>query len=101
MEAVQLELEFNLEQPGLVPPINTPHPCTPEGVVVDQNRVYLLEILYQADGRNDPSHRRHGSYTGLAEAFQQRLGSALMNEALRAPDMTAVLNMLELAGPGA
>jgi hypothetical protein len=101
METVQLELELNLEQPGLGLPAAAPHPGTPEGLTIDQNRVYLLELLYQADGRNDPSHLRHGTYTGLAEAFHQRLGRALVDEALRAPDMTAVLDVFELAGPGA
>jgi hypothetical protein len=34
-------------------------------VIVDQNRVDLLEKLYEWDGRSDPEHPHHHTYTGL------------------------------------
>lgn len=34
-------------------------------VIVDQNRVDLLERLYEWDGRSNPEHPYHHTYTGL------------------------------------
>lgn len=34
-------------------------------VIVDQNRVDLLEKLYEWDGRSNPEHPYHHTYTGL------------------------------------
>ena len=34
-------------------------------VIVDQNRVDLMEKLYEWDGRSDPEHPHHHTYTGL------------------------------------
>jgi hypothetical protein len=100
MQAVQLELELDLEQPGLGLTTAAPHPGTPEGLVIDQNRVYFLEILYQADGRDNPDHPFKGTYTGLAEAFYQQLGRSLVEQAIQAPDMRAVLDLFKLGASG-
>lgn len=34
-------------------------------VVADQSRQNALEALYDEDGRNDPTHPDHATYTGL------------------------------------
>ena len=38
-----------------------------EDVAAMQARNVLLEKLYRADGRMDPTHPRHGLFTGLLE----------------------------------
>lgn len=88
MEAVQLELD--LGDIGQAPSFasnrqNVPHPATPEGMVVDQNRNQLLRLLYQLEDRDRPDHPRCGTFTGLAEAFHLRMGRLVVNEALKAP----------------
>jgi hypothetical protein len=100
MEAIQLELDLGDLGPGghpltdeQLPP--AAHPCTPEGLLVDQNRVRFLEALYEVDGRSDPEHPHCGTYTGLAEAFCLRLGRELVNAALESEDSALVL----LLGP--
>ena len=49
-------------------------PCKPgaEDVEAMSNRVLWLDHLYVRDGRDDPSHERHGFYTGLAIKYQNR-----------------------------
>lgn len=37
---------------------------------IQQRRQDYLDAIYHLDGRNDPAHPRHATYTGL---FQQRL----------------------------
>lgn len=34
---------------------------------IDQNRADILDLMYEVDGRNDPSHPQHHTYTGLWE----------------------------------
>ena len=41
-------------------------------VIVDQNRTDLLEQLYQWDGRFNPEHPYHHTYTGLYQKYSQR-----------------------------
>jgi len=41
-------------------------------VIVDQNRTDLLEQLYQWDGRSNPEHPYHHTYTGLYQKYSQR-----------------------------
>ena len=41
-------------------------------VIVDQARVDLLEKLYEWDGRSNPEHPLHHTYTGLYEKYNQR-----------------------------
>jgi hypothetical protein len=41
-------------------------------VIVDQNRADLLEKLYEWDGRSNPEHPYHHSYTGLYLKYNQR-----------------------------
>lgn len=48
-------------------------------------RVQLLEDLYQASGRGETSHPRHGTYTGLWEELCLRAGQELMGYALLNP----------------
>lgn len=48
-------------------PVITGPACEP---VEQENRQMRIDGLYQADGRDDPSHPQHGTYTGLAAAAQ-------------------------------
>lgn len=41
-------------------------------VIVDQARVDLLEKLYEWDGRSNPEHPLHHTYTGLYEQYNKR-----------------------------
>ena len=59
---------YNLEarEPSLEPsPANR---CQP---VEQQQRQDQLEELYDTDGRKDPAHPHHGTYTGLVAGFQE------------------------------
>jgi hypothetical protein len=38
-------------------------------VIVDQNRADLLDKLYEWDGRDNPAHPYHHTYTGLYQKF--------------------------------
>ena len=40
-----------------------------EAVVLDQGRANFLEKLYWKDGRNDPSHPYHHTFTGLYQEY--------------------------------
>jgi hypothetical protein len=40
-------------------------PCNP---IEQQSRQDQLEALYAADGRHDPAHPAHATYTGLCDA---------------------------------
>jgi hypothetical protein len=40
-------------------------------VIVDQARTDLLEKLYQWDGRSNPEHPFHHTYTGLYQKYTQ------------------------------
>lgn len=59
------ETTYSLEaRPPVVPP-STPVQCDP---VEQQARQDQLDALYQADGRHDPAHPAHATYTGLVAA---------------------------------
>ena len=34
-----------------------------------QNRIYLLDALYEMDGRHKPDHPLHHTYTGLYQKY--------------------------------
>ncbi|MGA1770622.1 MAG: hypothetical protein ACO4CP_12585 [Steroidobacteraceae bacterium] len=81
MDAVQLELDLGLEEPISVPTaLGIPHPCTPEGIETDRNRVALLDALYEEDGRGSSDHPLHGTYTGLYKAFCTRIGRIVVDQ---------------------
>jgi len=40
-------------------------------VIVDQSRVDLLERLYEWDGRSNPEHPYHHTYTGLYSKYTE------------------------------
>lgn len=40
-------------------------------VIVDQNRMDLLEKLYDCDGRSNPEHPLHHTYTGLYQKYSK------------------------------
>jgi len=86
MQAIQLVLDLGDSLGGSA--AGAPHPCTPEGIVSDQNRVKLLEALYLLDGRNRPDHPHWGTYTGLVEAFSLAVGRLVIDGALEDPDFT-------------
>lgn len=72
MEVTQLEI------PGLeafLPPEAAEKRA--QDLLVNENRVELLETLYELDGRDDPSHPHHHTYTGLMVAFDQALGRSI------------------------
>lgn len=39
----------------------------------DEERVKTLDLLYMTDGRNDPNHQHHSTYTGLWELYKDRM----------------------------
>lgn len=41
-------------------------------LIEQQARQEQLEAWYEADGRHDPGHPAHGTYTGLAQAAEQQ-----------------------------
>ena len=41
-------------------------------VIVDHARMDLLEKLYEWDGRSNPEHPQHHTYTGLYQKYNQR-----------------------------
>ena len=41
-------------------------------VIVDHARVELLETLYEWDGRSNPEHPYHHTYTGLYMQYNRR-----------------------------
>ena len=41
-------------------------------VIVDNARVELLETLYEWDGRSNPEHPYHHTYTGLYMQYNRR-----------------------------
>ena len=49
-------------------------PCKPgaEDVEAMANRVLWLDQLYVLDGRDNPGHKMHGVYTGLAIKYQNQ-----------------------------
>ena len=55
--------------------------CNPIEQAARQER---LEDLYAADGRHDPAHPQHGTYTGLAEAEREQQRDELINAAFSA-----------------
>jgi hypothetical protein len=55
--------------------------CNPVEQTARQDR---LEELYIADGRHDPAHPMHGTYTGLAEAERQQQRDELISAAFSA-----------------
>jgi hypothetical protein len=57
------------------------HDCNPVEQTARQDR---LEELYTADGRHDPAHPMHGTYTGLAEAERQQQRDELISAAFSA-----------------
>lgn len=44
-------------------------------------RAGLMELLYHAYGRDDPSHPQHSLYTGLAEQARSDIGNDVLEEA--------------------
>lgn len=52
-------------------PIFKSPPATDCDPVAQQQRQDQLEELYVADGRKDPAHPHHGTYTGLVAGFQE------------------------------
>lgn len=40
------------------------------------NRIITLDWLYRLDGRSDPKHPQHATYTGLWVSFQNTLKDA-------------------------
>jgi hypothetical protein len=63
--------------------MNKPKPLDP----TEQNRrVEYLTTLATLDGRDDPSHPRHGVFTGL---FQQRLRQLVEEDKARLLDQPA------------
>jgi hypothetical protein len=97
MEAVQLELDLDLPE--------APRPAPPVEVIVDQNRSKLLRALYERDNRDDPGHRHCGTFTGLAQAFHQEVGRAVVNALMESPEFTPEplfdLGRLPTTGSGA
>jgi hypothetical protein len=88
MDAVQLELDLGLDKPVYVSAApEIPHPCTPEGVDTDRNRVALLDALYAEDGRESANHPRHGVYTGLYETFCTRIGRMIVELIVADPEI--------------
>jgi|LakMenEpi03Aug12_release.lakeMendotaPanAssembly.Ray.scaffolds.fasta_scaffold622301_2 hypothetical protein len=80
MDVVQLELDLGLDEPIGVPAApEIPHPCTPEGIDADRNRVALLDALYAEDGRGSADHPLHGTYTGLYETFCTKVGRIIVD----------------------
>ena len=49
-------------------------PCKPgaQDVEAMANRVIWLDALYLRDGRDNPDHKFHGVYTGLALKYQNQ-----------------------------
>jgi len=64
----QKEVTYGLEprEPAAQPVITGPA-CDP---VAQEGRQMSIDGQYRADGRDDPSHPHHGTYTGLAAAAQ-------------------------------
>lgn len=88
MDCQQLELPLDLPATG--------HPTQEEALerarlrlVSDQNRVALMAALYVQDGRDQREHPQHGLYTGLAEAFFQRLGQVVARLEMSSPQFRA------------
>lgn len=65
-------------------------------VLEDGNRQALLEVLYHLDGRNDPGHEHHSTFTGLFEKYALQVGRTLFHDAMRTSELAEVLLM---AGP--
>lgn len=53
-------------------------PCAP--VQRDRNRTAVLEFLFEADGREDPTHPHAFTYTGLARQYQAAFGRWLLEQ---------------------
>lgn len=88
MDVVQLELDLGLDEPvdvSATPGI--PHPCTPEGIDVDRNRVALLDALYEEDGRGSADHPLRGTYTGLYETFCTKIGRIIVDQIVADPEI--------------
>jgi len=47
----------------------------------ENKRIVFLEHMYRCDGREDPSHPKHGTYTGLWQNFcLNEAGEAMRNQ---------------------
>ena len=53
---------------------------------IADGRAKLIELLYEADGRADPSHPQHGFYTGLGEQHHRAVGQAVVELVLAQED---------------
>lgn len=47
----------------------TPMTYDPKWRIEDERRNEWLERCYQQDGRRDPKHSKHGTYTGLVDKW--------------------------------
>lgn len=47
----------------------TPRKYGAEDIEVMENRIALLDALYEIDGRDKRDHPQHGLYTGLFEQY--------------------------------
>jgi len=46
----------------------------------ENKRIVFLDHMYRCDGREDPSHPKHGTYTGLWQSFcLNEAGEAMRN----------------------
>lgn len=80
MKTIQLELDLGLE----LPPAEE-DPGVPVELIVNQNRVVLLQALYARDGRDQSDHPLHGTYSGLAMELHRAIGQALVDRLLEIP----------------
>jgi hypothetical protein len=46
-----------------------PHKPGAQDTFAMENRTYLLDALYDMDGRSNPDHPFHHSYTGLYQKY--------------------------------
>lgn len=47
----------------------TPMTYDPKWRIEDERRIEWLERCYQQSGRRNPSHPKHGTYTGLVDKY--------------------------------
>lgn len=79
MECTQLEI------PGLEGFGGGGDSAGASAVDVGAKRQELLELLFRADGRDEPGHPHAFTYTGLAMEFHRRVGQAMIDTLLKAP----------------
>ena len=53
---------------------------------VGAKRQELLELLFHADGRDNPGHPHAFTYTGLAMEFHRRVGQSMIQSFLETPN---------------